>query len=59
MQQFSRITALVGLALSLGPNCFSQDAAKIMDQYVKAAGGNKALSKIQTYALDGAIEQRN
>ncbi|HTP67542.1 MAG TPA: hypothetical protein VMJ35_01440 [Dongiaceae bacterium] len=30
-----------------------QEASKIIDQYVKAAGGAKALAKIQTLQLDG------
>jgi hypothetical protein len=33
----------------------AQDAAKIVDQYVKAAGGSKALSKIQTETLEGTF----
>jgi outer membrane lipoprotein-sorting protein len=33
--------------------CVAQDAAKIIDQYEKAAGGSKALSKVQTLSLDG------
>lgn len=32
-----------------------QDADKIINQYVKAAGGRKALSKIQTIALEGTF----
>jgi hypothetical protein len=35
--------------------CLAQDAGKIVDQYVKAAGGTKALSRIQTIRLEGAI----
>src|SRR2546430_1827571 len=31
----------------------AQEPAKIVEQYVKAAGGGKALSKIQTLALEG------
>jgi hypothetical protein len=33
--------------------CWAQDAQKIIDQYVKAAGGSKALSRVQTIRLDG------
>jgi len=33
----------------------AQDAEKIIAQYVKAAGGRKALSKIQTVALEGTF----
>lgn len=46
------------LALFLAsPSAFSQsqDPAKIADQYVKAAGGSKALSKIQTMTLEGTF----
>ena len=35
--------------------CEAQDAGKIIDQYVKAAGGGKALSKVQTVSLDGTF----
>src|SRR5437868_15146182 len=37
--------------------CFTQadDAAKIVDQYVKAAGGAKALARIQTLAIEGTL----
>ena len=46
------------LALSLAcPSAFAQvpEPAKIADQYVKAAGGGKALSKIQTMTLEGSF----
>jgi hypothetical protein len=33
----------------------AQDPAKIADQYIKAAGGSKALSKIQTMTLEGTF----
>jgi len=33
----------------------AQDAGKIVDQYVKAAGGSKALSKIQTLTIEGTF----
>ncbi len=42
---------LFGLA-SAAP---AQDAAKILQQYVKAAGGSKALSRIQTLTIEGRI----
>jgi hypothetical protein len=32
-----------------------QEAGKIVDQYVKAAGGSKALTKIQTLVLEGVF----
>ncbi len=45
-------TTLLLLAPGL---CRAQDAGKIIDQYVKAAGGSKALSKLQTLSLDGTF----
>jgi hypothetical protein len=36
--------------------CSAQDASKIIDQYVKAAGGAKSLAKIQTMFIDGTIQ---
>jgi hypothetical protein len=43
------------LLLVMGSPCFAQDANKIVDQYAKAAGGAKALSRIQTLRLEGTI----
>ena len=34
----------------------AQDAAKIVQQYVKAAGGSKALARIQSLTIEGTIE---
>jgi len=53
-----RATYLLPLALSIAfapSNLPAQDPAKIADQYVKAAGGNKLLSKIQTMTLEGTF----
>jgi hypothetical protein len=47
---------LLGIALLLSPSCRAQDAAKIVDQYVKAAGGSKALTKVRTLLIDGTIQ---
>src|SRR5271157_4321995 len=33
----------------------AQDAAKIIEQYVKAVGGSKALAKWQTLSIDGTF----
>ncbi len=38
-----------------GGVCYAQEASKIIDQYVKAAGGSKALSKMQTVSIDGTF----
>jgi hypothetical protein len=53
-----RLTHRSLLALSLAcPAAFAQapEPAKIADQYVKAAGGSKVLSKIQTMTLEGSF----
>jgi hypothetical protein len=39
--------------------CYSQDAAKLIEQSVKASGGSKALSKVQTFSADGTIQEAN
>ncbi|MGH9743935.1 MAG: hypothetical protein ACRD51_16440 [Candidatus Acidiferrum sp.] len=52
------VASLASLALSLAfsPGISrAQDPAKIADQYVKAAGGRKALSKIRTVSLEGVF----
>lgn len=41
--------------LGLGEPVRAQDAGKIIDQYVKAAGGTKALSRIQTLSIEGTF----
>jgi len=41
------------LFLAFATSTYSQDAQKIVDQYIKAAGGSKALSKTQTLTLEG------
>jgi hypothetical protein len=53
-----RTTALLLLTLcalpgSAGTN--AQDASKLVDQYVKAAGGSQALAKIQSLTIEGTI----
>ena len=46
----------LALCLALASNTLrAQDPAKIADQYVKAAGGSRALSKIQTMTLEGSF----
>jgi hypothetical protein len=37
----------------------AQDAAKILNQYVKASGGTRALTRIQTIRLEGAVAAQN
>jgi hypothetical protein len=43
------------LACGWIPLATAQDAGKIVEQYLKAAGGGKALAKIQTLTLEGSF----
>lgn len=52
---FPAIFANALLLVLCGGAVRAQDASKIIDQYVKAAGGSKALSKLQTVAIDGTF----
>jgi len=47
--------ALCLFFLAKAAPCLGQDAIKIVDQHVKAAGGAKALSRIRTLRLEGTI----
>ena len=50
------LTLLITFALlGLGKAARAQDAGKIIEQYVKAAGGAKALSRIQTLSIEGTF----
>src|SRR5713101_834059 len=49
-------TILIALMLTGGAYpARAQEAGKIVEQYVKAAGGGRALAKIQTMTLEGAF----
>src|SRR5450432_3099589 len=53
---FTRCTRLVALILVFAGAAFSargQNAEAIVNQYVKAQGGSKALAKVQTVAIEG------
>jgi hypothetical protein len=43
------------LLASFGPCARAQDAGRIVDQYVKALGGAKTISRIQTLTLEGTM----
>jgi outer membrane lipoprotein-sorting protein len=47
--------ALLLLILGVGSPCFAQNAQKIVDEYVHAEGGSKALAKIQTASITGSL----
>jgi hypothetical protein len=46
---------LLLLLAFFSPRARAQDPAKILEQYVKAAGGSRALAKIQTLAIEGTF----
>ena len=52
MRSFRFLLVLPALLL-FGCDCLAQDASKVIDQFVKAAGGRKALTRIQNLTLDG------
>lgn len=49
------IPLFVAFLLAIATSSHAQDANKIIDQYQKAAGGAKALSKINTLTIDGSF----
>jgi hypothetical protein len=59
MRRVSPLLLLIAISLAFPSVGWSQDASKIIDQYVKAAGGSKALSKVRTVLIDGTIQARS
>ena len=56
MRPLARIVfACAFLSLAATGTALGQDANKVIDQYLKAAGGSKAIARIQTLAMDGAF----
>ena len=55
MRRVAYLTSLVLFFAFSQASSRAQDPAKIADQYLKAVGGRKALSKIQTMTLEGAF----
>jgi len=49
------VTVAFGLTL-LATAASAQDARKIVDQYIKAVGGAKALSKVRSVAIEGTFQ---
>ena len=49
------IAFAIGCLLAVSAPVHAQDANKIIDQYQKAAGGSKALSKISTLTIEGTF----
>jgi len=51
----ARIALLAVCSLAAASTLFAQEPAKIIDQYIKATGGNGKLSKLQTLAIEGSL----
>ena len=56
MRRFLRSLCVLPALLVFAGVSLAQNASKIVDEYVKAAGGRKALAKIQTELIDGNIQ---
>jgi hypothetical protein len=54
MRRLSILAFTLGLLLATANVCRADEAGKIIDQCVKAVGGSKTVSHIQTLALDGS-----
>jgi hypothetical protein len=55
MRRIPYLSLLASLLVFSAGVAQAQDPAKIVSEYVKASGGSKALSKIQTETLEGAF----
>jgi len=45
--------------LAFAPSAAAQDPQKIVDQYIKAVGGSKALSKARTVTIEGTFQTQD
>ena len=55
MRRLGRLVFSLSLSLLATSLASAQDASKIIDQYIKAAGGAKTVAHIQTLAVDGDV----
>src|SRR5271168_323701 len=55
MRRVIQLSLLASFLVFSSGFAHAQDPAKIVDEYVKASGGSKALSKIQTETLEGTF----
>jgi hypothetical protein len=55
MRRFIRLLLSIAFLFLIGVSAGAQDANKIINDYVKAAGGSKVLSKIQTMSIEGRV----
>jgi len=55
----SLLVPFASLFLCIAVPLHAQDAIKVLNQYVKASGGARALSKIQSITLEGTVAAKN
>jgi len=53
MRRLVHVVFTLTLCLAGAEVILAQDANKIIEQYLKASGGNKAISRIRTVSVDG------
>jgi hypothetical protein len=53
---FMYASAAALLFLAFAASSYAQDPQKIVDQYIKAAGGSKALAKARTVVIEGSFQ---
>jgi hypothetical protein len=55
MRRRVQLGILLGVIGGIGAPARAQDAVKIINGYVKAAGGSRALSRVQTVSIEGVV----
>ncbi len=55
MRRRNRLCILCGFLLGIAAPSHAQDTAKIIGAYVKASGGARALSRVQTLSIEGTV----
>ena len=55
MRRRIHIATLCAFLLGMAAPAHAQDAAKIINEYVKAAGGARALSQVRTVSIEGTV----
>jgi hypothetical protein len=55
MRRRMRLGILCGFLLGMGAPAHAQDAEKIVNTYVKAAGGARAISRVQSLSIEGTV----
>jgi len=55
MRKFIFFALSLAFEISFGSPARADEAQKIIDQYLKAGGGSKAISRLQTLSIDGSV----